>query len=263
MFSNRGIVVAGLGLLLSVSAQAALIGTTPVFQDCSRGGCTWSVRVANGATPVLNGTYTIDSVTGRITLTAGQTTRYNIAARDGGGFVQLNDVNGNADPILGFNASAATGTLGNNFAFNFSMPIALSGPLNANSSVSYSLTSLTSAGAQIGALLGTPARVVIAQEVDTDVGGLPPLDKGVNVGNTFSFVGAPQTQNSPVYTASSSLIGGLAYDRMSVTVAFSLSASSNVGLSGFVQQTPAPVPAAVWLLGSALGVLGWIRRASR
>jgi len=171
--------------------------------------------------------------------------------------VQLDNITGNADPILGFNASASTGTAGNTFAFNFSLPIALSGPINANSSVSYSLTSTTSAGAQIDPLNG---KVVVAQEVDTTAGGLAPLNKGVNVGDRFSFIGGPLTQNSPVYTASSSFTGNLAYDLMSVTVAFSLSANSSTGLSGFVQQTPVPVPAAVWLLGSAIGLLGAVRR---
>jgi hypothetical protein len=120
--------------------------------------------------------------------------------------------------------------------------------------VSYSLTSLTSAGAQIDPLSGT---VVVAQEIDTSPGGLSPLNKGVDVGNRFFFVGGPQTQNSPVYTATSTLIGDLAYDLMSVTVAFSLSPNSQVGVSGFVEQLPAPVPlpAAVWLLGSGLIVL--------
>ncbi len=135
----------------------------------------------------------------------------------------------------------------------------MSGPINANSSVSYSLTSLTNAGAQISAL--SSGKVVVADEVDTSVGGLAALNKGVNVGDTFFFLGGPQTQNSPVYTASNTFNGNIAYDLMSVTVAFSLSANSNVGLSGFVQQTPVPVPAALWLFGSGLlGLIGVARR---
>lgn len=254
MFGRRGILVAGFGLLLSVSAQASIIsGVT----DCALGGCTWSMTVlSEGSAPVRSGTYTINPRTGAITF--GSPVRYDIPVVRGGGFVQLTSLSGNADPILGFNASAGTGAGGNTFSFSFSLPIALSGPIGANSSISYSLTSLTSAGAQIDPLNG---KVAVAQEVDTTPGGLTPLNKGVNVGDRFFFLGGPQTQNSPVYTASNVFVGNLAYDLMSVTVAFSLSPNSNVGLSGFVQQT-VPVPAAVWLLGSALGVLGWIRRKS-
>jgi hypothetical protein len=48
---------------------------------------------------------------------------------------------------------------------------------------------------------------------------------------------------------------------MSVTIAFSLSADSSVGISGFVSQTPVPVPAAIWLFGSGLiGLAGIARR---
>lgn len=241
-----GIAAAGFCLLLSVSAQAAGL-------NCDNGGCDWSVSADN--VEVASGTYTIDSETGDISL--GSTG--NIDAGDGA-YVNLGGLWGNADPILGFNASAGTGALGKTFAFNFSLPIALSGPINANSSVSYSLTSLTAAGAQITPLFG---KVAIAQEVDTSVGGIGVLNKGVDVGDTFFFVGGPQTQNSPVYTASNSFAGNLAYDLMSVTIAFGLSANSQVGLSGFVQQVQVvPVPAAVWLFGSALGLLGVARRRS-
>jgi hypothetical protein len=91
------------------------------------------------------------------------------------------------------------------------LPIALSGLVDASSSVSYSLTSQTATGAQISPL------------------------------------------REHVVTA--------AYDLMSVVLGFSLSANSNVGLSGSVQQNPVPLPAAAWLLGSAvLGLAGLSRR---
>jgi hypothetical protein len=166
-------------------------------------------------------------------------------------------MNGDIDPIIGFGVGAST-SIGSTFGFTFNLPIALQGPINADSSVSYSLSSLSTAGAQIAPVVGS--NIVSAFEVDTSVGGLPSLNKGVDVGNTFFFVGGPLTQNSPVYTASNTFTGNLAYDLMTVKVDFSLSANSAVGLSGFVQQV-IPIPAAVWLFGSGLlGLIGVARR---
>jgi len=240
-------ILATLVMALPVAATADTINLPTCTVDDPRCGFTISVDGQElGA-----GFYSIDAKTGDLTITNP------VSVQAGELTAQVGGIWGNADPILGFNASAGTGATGGTFSFTFFLPIALSGPLTANSSVSYSLTSQTAAGAQIAPLFG---KTVIAQEVDTSVGGLSPLNKGVDVGNTFFFLGGPQTLNSPVYTAASLLTGNLAYDLMSVTVAFSLSAKSNVGLSGFVQQTVVPVPAAVWLFGSAVGLLAAIRR---
>lgn len=170
----------------------------------------------------------------------------------------VNSLGGNADPIISFGLGASTGNLGGTFAFNFSLPIALEGPIAASSSVSYTLTSETSAGAKIAPLNG---KVVTALEVDTSVNGIGTLNKGVDVGEIFEFTGGPIVQNSSVYSATNNFNGDLAYDLMSVTIAFSLSAESAVGLSGFVNQTPVPIPAAVWfLLSGMLGIFTISRR---
>jgi hypothetical protein len=68
----------------------------------------------------------------------------------------------------------------------------------------------------------------------------------------------PATKNSPVYTASNLFVGDLQYDLMSLTVAFSLSANTTAGLSGFVQQLPVPEPSA-----GVLPVLGLVVLARR
>lgn len=243
--------LATLVMALPVAATADTVNLPTCTVNDPRCGFTISVgqgdQMQSGS-----GFYTIDAKTGDLTITEAVT-----VAGLNGELAQVGGIWGNADPILGFNASAGTGATGGTFSYTFFLPIALSGPLAADSSVSYSLTSQTAAGAQIAPLFG---KTVIAQEVDTSVGGLAPLNKGVDVGDTFFFLGGPATNNSPVYTAASPLTGNLAYDLMSVTVAFSLSARSNVGLSGFVQQTVVPVPAAVWLFGSAVGLLAALRR---
>lgn len=234
-------------LCKAVLCVALLAGTGYAKQAVARnivpcdGACTWSMEV--DGVEVQTGDYTVDPVTGAISLPGPV-----IVDLGDGASVSLNSLSGNADPILGFNASASTGATGKTFSFAFSLPISLSGPLAAASAVSYSLTSTTAAGAQVDPLFG---HTVVAQEVDTSIGGLSPLNKGVDVGDRFFFTGQ-DTRNSPVYKANSTLTGNSAYDLMSVVLGFSLSANSNVGMSGFVSQSPVPLPAAVWLLGSAL-----------
>jgi len=201
----------------------------------------------------------LTSATGPVTGTAGGGLMWTMGD---GSTITVGSLSGNADPILGFGlgASTAGATNGSTFGFTFNLPIALQGPINADSSVSYSLSSLSGAGAQISTVTGS--NIVTAFEVDTTVGGLPTLNKGVDVGSTFFFNGGPATQNSPVFTANNSFTGDLAYDLMTVKVDFSLSADSTVGLSGFVQQVAVvPIPAAVWLFGSGLlGLTGIARR---
>jgi len=245
-------------LLASLALACVLIipGNASAATMACNGNCTWSVSVDNQEE--LSGTYVIAD-DGSLHVTPSDTLSATFAD---GSSVSLNNFFGNADPIIGFSLGAGTGATGKTFAFNFSLPISLSGSINANSSVSYSLTSLTGAGAQITPLFG---KLVVAQEVDTTVGGLAPLNKGVDVGNTFAVLGGPLTGNSPVYTAAHTFVGSTAYDLMSVTIAFSLSPNSNVGVSGFVQQEPAPVPlpAALPLLLSGLtGLIGFVRRRS-
>jgi len=236
-------------LLLSFGVPVSS-SATGVF-DCGPNGQACSIAASIDGVQVATGTYTIDPRTGDLSLAAP------VQGSGAGGNVSIDSISGNADPILGFSTSAGTGALGNSFSITLTLPIALSGTIMADSSVSYSLTSLTSAGAQIAPLLGS--NIVIAQEVDSSIGGLLPLNKGVDVGSTFFFVGGPQTQNSPVYTASNSFTGDLAYDLMSVTIAFTLSANSNVGVSGFVQQLPEPTT--MMLLGISLVGVAAVRRS--
>jgi len=230
------------------AGRAAWAGTV---SGCTDTTCTWDM-VVNGES-VANGSFQSDPKTGDIIFTDPVTvTGNNYTA-------SINTVSGNVDPILGFGVGASTsGGIGSTFGFTFNLPIALQGTIFADSSVSYSLSSLTSAGAQVAPVVGS--NIVSAFEVDTSVGGLPSLNKGVDVGDKFFFFGGPETNNSPVYTASNSFTGDLAYDLMTVKVDFSLSADSTVGMSGFVQQV-VPVPAAVWLFGS--GLLGLVAVARR
>jgi hypothetical protein len=219
--------------------------------DCGADGSACGISLSIEGTEVATGTYQIDSTTGALSLASP------VQGSLGTSSVSVNDINGNADPILGFGIGASTGGVGNAFSITLTLPIALTGPLNANSSIQYTLTALSVAGAQLTPLFG---KTLIGQELDTSIGGLPPLNKGVDAGDTFFFVGGPATNASPVYTASNVLIGDLQYDLMSLTVAFQLSPETTAGLSGFVQQIPEPSTGL--LLGLGLVVLAR-RRQSR
>lgn len=228
--------------------------------SCEGGGCNWSANTAWSDRPGgnWNGSGQIQSAQdGSLSLPEGNR-RFDFAD---GAYLSLDGLWGNIDPIIGFSFAAGTGAEGRTFSITYSIPVALSGLIEARSSVSYSLTSTTSAGAQIQPLLG---HVVIAQEVDTSIGGLLPLNKGVDVGGTFFFTGGPQTQNSPVYTASNTFVGSFAYDLMSVTLAFSLSPYSYVGISGFVEQvTAVPEPSTLLLLAAGLALVALMGRRGR
>ena len=173
--------------------------------------------------------------------------------------LSLNSLGGNVDPLINFGLGASTGSDGAAFGFTFNLPIALSGQIDASSSVAYTLTAASSAGAQIAPIVGD--NIVTAYEIDTSVDGLGSLNKGVDVGSTFFFTDGPETNTSDVFTASNSFIGDLAYDIMAVKIDFALSANSSVGVSGFVEQTSVPVPAAFWLLSTGMiGVIGLRKR---
>lgn len=256
------LLMVSIGLISTIQVQAGTI------VQCGSTTCSSGFDIMLGNTAMGSGELLYDSGTGNIWLNTDMssiTGEASVAANGsivwtmGESAVEVNWLSGNADPVLDFGVSASTGDSGGTFSFSFDLPIALQGPINASSSVSYSLTSGTSAGAQIGTTI-TP-NIVSAFEVDTSVGGLDPLNKGVDVGNTFGFTGGPLTQDSQIFTASNTFTGNLAYDLMAVNINFSLSANSSVGVSGFVQQTPVPVPAAVWLFGS--GLLGLVAVARR
>jgi hypothetical protein len=175
--------------------------------------------------------------------------------------VSVDGLSGNADPILGFGVATTTAAVGTTVGFVFNLPIALSGQIQANSQVSYSLTSLSSAGAQIGQI-GVD-KIVRAFEVDTSVGGIGTVNKGVDVGDTFFVLGGPTATTSGSYSAVNFFTGNLAYDLMRVEINYALSPNSAVGLSGFVQQVVVPLPAALPLLLAGLAGLGAAARRRR
>jgi hypothetical protein len=243
-----------LSCLLAATLALPLTASAGTIRDCGNQGALCAVTLSIDGTQVASGSFQIDPSTGALIWPG------TLTGTLGESVFSVLNVSGNADPILGYATSASTGGSGSTFSVSFSLPIALSGLIDAQAQVSYSLTGTTAPGAQISPLFG---HVAIAQEVDTSVGGLSPLNKGVDVGDTFFCTPGPCNSTSGTFSATNQFVGNLAYDLMSVTVAFSLSANSNVGLSGFVEQQPVPEPGTVSLLGLGLVTLTWVARRKR
>lgn len=256
MLNTNKVSQLGLTAIVLLSATQLQAGT---IVNCGSDICVSNFTVTLNGNDAGGGQFLYDSTNGEISLNTnadsitgnGSVQGNSIMWMMGDNRIMVNSLYGNADPILGFAVGASTGASGSTFGFNFDLPIAIDGSIDASSSVSYSLTSTTDAGAQISALGSN--NIVSAYEVDTSVGGIGSINKGVDVGDTYFHLGGPLTTNSSVFTASNTFSGDLAYDLMSVNIDFSLSANSSVGISGFVQQVPAvPIPAAFWLFGSGL-----------
>ena len=248
-----------LRLFLHVVTFAAVIASTSTasagtIQDCGLDGAACAVTLSIDGNQVASGNFQIDPISGDL-IWPGQ-----LSGSSGESVLTVLNVTGNADPILGFATAASTGGSGGAFSITFTLPIALQGLIDAEAQVSYTLTGTSAPGAQISPLFGN---VLLAREVDTSVGGLPPLDKGVDVGDTFFCTPGPCNDTSGTFAATNQFVGNLAYDLMSITVAYSLSSNSNVGISGFVEQVVVPEPDTAWLLGLGILVLTGVARRRR
>lgn len=255
-------------LFTSLFSIASVNAGTASIAQCGTASCSQSFSVSMNGNAIGAGSLKYDARTGDITLDTSDISGAGTINNSGGitwdmgnnNTASVNSLTGNADPILGFAVAASTGAAGATFAFAFDLPIAISGPITTKASTSYTLTSLSNAGAQIQGIGGN--KVVQSWDVDTSVGGIGTLNKNVDVGDTHFHLGGPTTSNSPVYSDTDSIVGSLAYDLMSIQVAFSLSANSTVGISGFVEQTPVPVPGAAWLMLTGIGFLAARRKVS-
>jgi hypothetical protein len=132
----------------------------------------------------------------------------------------------------------------------------LTGSIDTVAQLGTTLTAFTSSG---GSVFATSGGGKIVDSQDIRLSPFSSIDKGVDIGAGLSTSVQGTVQNIENATSSINLVGG--YDTMSVIVAFGLTTQTGVGFSGFVEQTPVPIPAAVWLFGSGLlGLVGVARR---
>ena len=218
--------------------------------DCTADTCTWEISVDGNS--VMTGSY-ISDAEGNLSLDAP-------VIIEGLDFtVRLDEMSGNIDPVLGFGLGATNNSaVPKTFAFAFSLPLGgLPVPINTKAQLGTTLTAFSSSGGSVFATLGG-GKIVDSQDIAFSPTFVS-VDKGVDIGNGLSVVGQNTAVN--IENATGSILSGGPYDLMSVTVAFGLTANTGVGFSGFVEQTPVPVPAAVWLFGTGLiGLIGVARR---
>jgi hypothetical protein len=244
--NHKAATVALLAALATSTVHAGVIQS-----DCGPGNanCALSISVTpnNGEITQTNSAFDL-SESGNVV----QPAQFSLYSNEGWQ-ASLLSLSGNTDPILGFAVSANTGATGGTFSFAFSLPVTISGPVNAHAETSYTLTSLTSAGATVSPFLS-----FVATSKDIDSGSGASISKGVDVGDTFSVPGGPATLSSPTYSATNSFVAGQTYDLMSVVVTFNLSKFSHVGITGFVEQTPVPEPSTYVLLVGGVVLIGFI-----
>jgi hypothetical protein len=174
--------------------------------------------------------------------------------------IYINDLKYDVDPMLSFNFSLNNFTAYNQvytIAYNTPLAPTLSGTVNSSASLTATLTDAAGvAGAKIAPANGNGN---IMRSWDLTVNGNQ-ISKNVDVGSQF-IVGSGITASN-TWSAVNTLecgIAGDACETMSTVLTLMLSKGDKVTLQGSVVQT-VPVPASVWLFGSALALLLRMRR---
>lgn len=178
----------------------------------------------------------------------------------------IHDLTFDVDPSLSFDF-----TLANNTAFTQVYSVYYNTPLlpNLTGTVSSSanLTAvLTDAGGTAGARIA-PANGNgnIMRSWDLTV-NQNQISKNVDIGSAFSVTSGSATRNWSAINALECGLGGDACETMSTVLTLTLSRGDSVRLyGGLVQEQAAvvPLPGAVWLFGSLIGLLVGIRRKQR
>jgi len=159
-----------------------------------------------------------------------------------------------ADEALGGSATRNDGgvvPIANSIFINYiggsAIPVINGGTQNAPNNIAENNLGFVNGGAFFGRMLSSNNRLEIDEaggpNASSELGGLP---------SNWHFSGGPfitTTDFSFMQTLKEPSIPGS-----------SVSISGEVTMTNVTSVNPIPVPAAVWLFGSALGLLGWMRR---
>jgi hypothetical protein len=169
--------------------------------------------------------------------------------------ITLNFAGGNFDPVVVLAVGFVDVGAPSVFTFGVSAPLAVAGPVSYKLDLSGSFSDGASDGGSMGLGMAPPAPDIMDGQLDfVSVAGIgTPLAGFTPGGNsTFSF---PSVLGSTTCGAGCTDFGLLLSAKGS-------GGGDGMSFTGRFEITPVPVPTAIWLLGSALGVLGYLRRRS-
>jgi hypothetical protein len=243
-------------------------GAIPVWAGSLKCGddCGWEIAV-DGVT-LASGGFNIDD-DGNTTIDGNPS----VGGEEADFSASVDSFSAQVDPELVVAASAVNrSNAPKTFSFAFSLPIALSGdlPIETYASLGTTLTASSAGDGTVFPTLGVN-KIMDSQ----DIGFFPSVnvDKGVDIGDALVDPAGGLPTTAAVEAFGLIEAGQGSFNLMSVVIAFGLvdtaQAAGNdgqvsVGFSGLVQQTPVPVPAAIWLLGTGLlALIGFRKRFQR
>ena len=172
------------------------------------------------------------------------------------------DGDGNLDPFVNFAVGVVDSGAPSTFTFTFSTPVAptISGPVN------YTLDlagSFTNGSPNNGGSLSMAAPNTLGV-LEARFNGTTSID-GIGGTGTTGFGSGGSSVYGPFASSGTYDCSGLGgCTSMTARLSFTGSGGSDAyNFTGRFEIIPVPVPAAVWLFGSAVGLLGWVRRRAR
>ncbi len=166
------------------------------------------------------------------------------------------------DPIVsGITAITNNGATDQQITLMFTLPItpAIPGGTVIGGSIQGGLTDTNGGGATLSAPTGSSFYTALIDGVAVQTLYDDPTSFAVPGTNPFGSENVPALQfGTPI----PSLAGPPALTSIGIKLDFILSAGDSASFTSVfvVEPSVVPVPAAVWLFGSALGLLGWVRR---
>jgi len=227
--------------------------------ECA-GACTVQLTATQGTETLgtTTGEYTIDP-TGSIVLAQP------ITINGDWGSATVNRLGGNADPSLLFGGGSVNNTANPVlFSFATSTPIALNGPVVAQSQLTYGLTAQSGFTTDASLTPFDPGgHLVVANDLRAGDAGGPiggVTNKGVDIGGPCTAPAGNTVSCGDLSLNGAPFGAGQTFTAMGVNVAYFLSGHSSTSFNGQVIQNAVPEPSTYALLAAGLAFVGFTAR---